>query len=157
MIEIKARAFAGAFLRWQNEILLIKRGTHKQISPGLWAGVGGRIEEAEMESPVSACIREIKEETGITPTQIDKLQLKYFALCKTENTLDNIYYFSGLLKEKPRLYETSEGKLHWIKLTDGVNLQMATHIKAFYLHYINNLFCENIHYFFSSEIQKRSI
>lgn len=144
----QTRSFAGAFLRWQNEALLLKRGKHKQISPGLWAGVSGQIEPYDLGSPSTACMREIEEETGIVPTQIEQLELRYFALLKTEGTLDSVYYFSGVLKEKPLLPETSEGVLHWVKLEAGVNLPMPAHIKAFYIHWINNLFDGNIYCFF---------
>ena len=145
MQNIQTRSFAGAFLRYQDEVLLIKRGMHKKISPGLWAGIGGRMEQAEMDSPVRACLREIREETGITAEQIESLHLRYFTLCKLEENLDSIYYFSGVLKEKPELCETPEGELHWIKPEEGTKLQMAPHIKAFYSHWVDNLDADGIY------------
>jgi len=126
-MDMQTGSFAGALLRFRDEVLLMHRSDKKILSPGLWAGIAGHMEQSEMNSPVTACLREIEEETGILPAQIEKLDLRYFALCKTETALDSIYYFSGLLKEKPTLSETPEGTLHWIKLEDGINLQMADH------------------------------
>jgi len=153
MNDMQTTAFAGAFLRWQDEVLLMQRGKHKKLGPGSWAGIGGHMEQSDLNSPITACLREIEEETGIKSMQIEKLQLQYFALLKHENALHTIYYFSGMLKEKPNLQETSEGELHWVKLTDGVNLDMATFMKSFYLHWINNSFDNNIFCFIDSDIQ----
>jgi len=151
--NIETRAFAGAFLRWQDEVLLMHRSIHKKISPGLWAGIGGRIEPFEINSPLSACIREIEEETGIVLAQIQELSLRYFALCNTGSTLDSIYYFSGILNEKPLTKETPEGTLHWVKLKDGVKLEMPKHVGTFFLHWVNNLFDSNMYCLTDSSIQ----
>ena len=152
MNNMQTIAFVGAFLKWQDEVLLMQRGKHKKLGPGLWAGIGGHIEQSEINSPLKACLREIEEETGIQSIQIENLQLRYFALCKHEDALHSIYYFSGILKEKPTLRETSEGTLHWIKLKDGINLNMTAFMKSFYVNWINNSFDSNIFCFVDSDI-----
>ena len=152
MNDIQTIILVGAFLKWQDEVLLMQRGKHRSLGPGLWAGIGGHIEQSEMASPLTACLREIEEETGISSTQIETLQLRYFTLLKHENALHSIYYFSGTLKEKPTLHETSEGKLYWIKLKDGIDLDMAAFMKSFYLHWINNISDTSLHCFLDSDI-----
>jgi 8-oxo-dGTP diphosphatase len=147
MDNTQTRAFAGAFLRCGDEVLLMHRSIHKKIGPGLWAGVGGHIEREEASSPVTACLREIEEETGILPEQIEHLSLRYFALLK-EEPLDTIYYFVGELKSKPeRLIDTDEGTLHWVKLPDGLKLEMAAFMKAFYAHWVEDLQGDSFHCF----------
>ena len=116
-----------------------------KIAPGLWAGIGGRMEQSEMNSPVTACLREIREETGIVPAQIDTVDLRYFALINFEGNLHSIYYFSVVLKERCSLRQTSEGTLHWVKLKEGVGLKMSSFVKQFYLHWINNLSDTSFH------------
>ena len=153
MDKAQTRLFAGAFLRWQDEVILMKRSPNKKISPSSWAGIGGHIEKDEINSPISACLREIEEETGILPVQIESLDLRYFALIKTSDILDSVYYFSGVLKEKCDLRETSEGKLYWVKLKDGANYQMTDFVKRFYLHWIDNLCDNSLHCFLDSDIQ----
>ena len=150
-MHTKTRLFAGVFLRWQDEVILMERGSHKKIAPGLWSGIGGHIEQSEMNSPITACLREIEEETGILPAQINTLDLRYFILCKSEETLDSIYYFSGVLKEKAPLRQTSEGTIHWVKLKDGAEKQMTPDIKRLYLHWIDNLCGTSFHCFLDSD------
>jgi len=145
MNDIKTRSFAGAFLRYQGEVLLMKRGLHKRISPGLWAGIGGHIESCDNNSPLTACLREIEEETGILPVQIEQLDLRYFTLCQDMGTLDSIYYFVGILKEKPVLRQTDEGELYWVKLEDGIEKPMAHFLKSFYLQWVNHLHDDSLH------------
>ncbi|MCL2056502.1 MAG: NUDIX domain-containing protein [Oscillospiraceae bacterium] len=153
MESIKTRAFAGTFLRYQDEVILMKRGMHKKLGPGLWAGIGGHIEPSDADSPVTACFREIEEETGILPAQIESLNLRYFALLKSADTIDSIYYFVGELNEKAALRDTDEGTLHWIKLGDGIGYQMAPFMKSFYTHWVDNLSDNTFHCFLDSDIQ----
>ena len=153
MKDIKTRAFAGAFIQWQDEVLLMKRSLNKTITPGLWAGVGGHIEQSESDSPATACLREITEETGILPIQIEQLDLRYFALCKMDDAIDSIYYFIATLKEKPPLCETDEGELYWVKIKDGITLEMSPQMKAFYLNWINNLDDDNIYCFIDPDFK----
>ena len=147
----KTRLFAGAFLRWQDEVILMQRSLNKKIAPGLWSGIGGHVEQCEMNSPLSTCLREIEEETGITPAQIDKIDLRYFVLCKSEDTLDSIYYFSAVLKEKCSLNQTLEGTLHWVKLKDGISRQMTPFMKKLYSHWISNLSSTSLHCYLDSD------
>ena len=148
MDDIQIRSFAGAFLRYKAEVLLMKRGLHKRLSPGLWAGIGGHIEPYDNNSPLTACVREIEEETGILSAQIEQLNLRYFALVNDYDFLSSIYYFSGVLKEKPFLRQTEEGELYWVKLEEGIEKPMAQHVKSFYLHWVNNLQDDSLHCLF---------
>ena len=149
----KTRLFAGAFLWWNDEVILMQRSLNKKLAPGMWAGVGGHIEQSEINSPITACFREIAEETGIQSTQIRNLDLRYVAVFKTEDILDSVYYFIGELKERCNLQQTNEGKLHWVNIRDGVDLEMSPHVKAVYLHWVNNMNDTNLHCFLGSDIQ----
>ncbi|MDR2932386.1 MAG: NUDIX hydrolase [Oscillospiraceae bacterium] len=142
---MNTRAFAGAFLRWRDEVILMKRGMHKIIAPGLWAGIGGRIEPFEHGDPLRACLREIEEETGIKAPAIACMDLRYYALCKTRDTLDTIYYFVGELSGRHPLTKTEEGTLHWINMQAALAYPMSAHTKAFYHHWVHNPAFENIY------------
>jgi ADP-ribose pyrophosphatase len=133
---MKTRLFAGTFLHHNNDVILIQRGMHKKISPGLWAGIGGHVEANEYNNPLSACIREITEETGLAPEDISELKLSYHATCKTKDTLDTIYYFTGNVKEKYPLVQTDEGVLYWVDKYKALDYPMAPHVKEFYTHWV---------------------
>lgn len=51
----------------KNKVLLIKKD-RPQWQAGLYNGIGGKI---ETETPISAMVREFKEETGIDTTETD--------------------------------------------------------------------------------------
>ncbi len=53
-----------------DKVLLIKRGKPPRM--GQWSIPGGRIEPGETE--IQACLRELKEETGITGTILEKVE-----------------------------------------------------------------------------------
>jgi 8-oxo-dGTP diphosphatase len=147
------RAFAGAFLRYGNEVLLMRRGMHKKIAPGMWSSVGGRVEEWEAESPLAACLREIREETGILPELVESLTLRYVTLVKDGDVLDSVYHFAGILKRKPgTLLDTPEGALHWVKLEDGLGLEMSAFMKKTYAHYAHHPEDESLHCVLDGEI-----
>jgi dihydroneopterin triphosphate diphosphatase len=52
------------------EVLLLRRSSDR-ILPGLWQGVSGRLEDGERV--VAGALRELREETGLTPTTIQAM------------------------------------------------------------------------------------
>ncbi|MDO8628640.1 MAG: NUDIX domain-containing protein [Nanoarchaeota archaeon] len=60
-----------AYVRFQGKLLLMKRSAISRSFPHLWSIVTGHIELGDGDSLLAA-VREIYEETGITP---DRLQL----------------------------------------------------------------------------------
>ncbi len=64
---------AGAIAIRDDEILLIKRG--EEPGKGIWAPPSGFIESSE--SPEEACLRELKEEAGVSGTIIKLLGVYY--------------------------------------------------------------------------------
>lgn len=54
----------GCFVEVQGRILLLLRVNSARIEPGKWGFPGGKAEKAE--NPISAMLRELKEETGLT-------------------------------------------------------------------------------------------
>lgn len=67
---------AAAFLKRDGNYLLMKRAENRKIAPDVWSGIGGRFEPHELNEPQAACLREIKEETGINAGQIRGLVLR---------------------------------------------------------------------------------
>lgn len=49
----------------RDRVLLIRRGQHKRLWPGKYNAPGGHVETGE--DPYAAALREVAEETGLTP------------------------------------------------------------------------------------------
>ena len=107
---ITLRNTAGAYLLRGDHLLLMRRSMEKTLNPGQWAPVGGHMEAHEFERPMEACLREIQEETGITPAEIRDLTLKYL-LIRQEGGRISLQY------DKEALQPCDEGTLHWVPVT----------------------------------------
>lgn len=121
-----------AFLKRGQEILLLNRMAAPLM--GLWNGVGGKLEEGETAS--ESIIREIKEETGITVTEVQDKGLvtwdvdggiRQGGMHVFTVELPEDYYFSTPL-------ETEEGILEWKTIDwilDSNNLGISQNIPYF--------------------------
>ncbi len=116
------RNSVGAFLQNEDKVLLLKRSEHKKIAPSVWSGVGGHMEKDEINDPLSACYREILEETGIAKEEIYDLKLKYVIIRYrfTDNEIRQSYVYFGKTSKKETI-QTDEGVLHWISKEEMLN------------------------------------
>jgi 8-oxo-dGTP diphosphatase len=102
------------FLIHGDEILLIKIADDRGAWAGLYNGVGGHIEKGE--DPHTAALREIREETNLSP--------KNLSLCGVIQIDTKInpgiclFVFMDFVEEIKDLYSGPEGTLEWIKLSD---------------------------------------
>lgn len=65
-------------------LLLLYRVGSRVVEPS-WCGVGGHFEPEELNRPDLCILRELEEETGITPQDITPPELRYITLrLKTE-------------------------------------------------------------------------
>jgi|LauGreDrversion4_2_1035121.scaffolds.fasta_scaffold326068_2 8-oxo-dGTP pyrophosphatase MutT (NUDIX family) len=127
-----------------GQLLALKRGMTAPWKPGHWNITGGVVGDNNLnESPKDAAIREVEEETGLTPTNI-----KEWGFVDTTGSKDAcglIYYFTGEVSEQPKSSdgENSEwqfidkdnlDKIDWVPfLTDfnGCDLSKAKFQKSF--------------------------
>ncbi len=82
-----------------NKILLIQRCGEDDIGAGTWENAGGNVESGE--APEDAMKREIREETGITDINIERVA--YVTLVNAENPYLIIAYLCEALTEEVRL------------------------------------------------------
>jgi len=137
------RITAGAFLSCGDKVLLMKRGMHKELGPGLWAGVGGHLDMCDIENPraidfVNTCYREVEEETGIARTDIRNLTLRYLAVRKDGNEIRLHHHYFGELEKAIVLPVCDEGEFFWVDKDKISSLPMSTSVREAITHWINN-------------------
>ena len=121
---IALRHGTAAFLRNGDNVLLMKRGQHREIAPGMWSGIGGHFEEYEMNAPYEACYREIEEESGIRRNNVFSLELQYILLRRFKNEIRQSYIFFGETCQTD-IIQTDEGDLFWIPEKEWLNRQFT--------------------------------
>ena len=131
---ITLRNSVTAFLRNNDKYLLMKRAANRKIAPGVWSGVGGHIEPQEISDPISACYREIEEESGIKKSQIETLDLQYIITRRSKDEIRQSYiYFGETLQTDVK--QTDEGILFWISENDLLNREYTKTFAAMLEHY----------------------
>ncbi len=118
----------------RQELLMMKRSLNRTLSPGLWAAVGGHLEPEELGNPRAACLREIKEETGIEESEITDLKLRYVLIRLNKNEIRQQFFYVGATDSDPRV-ATDEGELHWIPKADILNRPLPFIFRSLLEHY----------------------
>ena len=105
-------------------LMLHRTKKKKDINKDKWIGVGGHGEGAE--SPEDCLLREVKEETGLTISNLELCGIcqwtklcgyRYIVFCyKTKS-------FTG------ELLDSKEGHVFWIKKKDLFNYELANDLK----------------------------
>lgn len=126
-----------AFLENNGYFLLIKRAPDRDVNPNLWSGIGGKIEPSEINDPFSACVREIKEETGITSKNIDDLKLRYIIIRKYKDVIRQSYIYFGKVNTKS-FSDTDEGTLYWIPKEELMHKQYTPTYSKMIEHYLSS-------------------
>jgi 8-oxo-dGTP diphosphatase len=135
---MKTRLMTAAFLIYNNEILLMKRGMHKLLNPGMWSLIGGHIEPDEINDPTASCLREITEETGIEAADIIDFRLRYLTVRNVDKEIRMNYIFTGRLARKCELIECDEGVLHWVPFPLPDDYRMSFSLMAAANHLVKN-------------------
>ena len=109
----RLKAYVTVFLFQGGRVLLLERSPEKQFAPGLWTGVGGQVESKEMVDLEGAALREVREETGLSRSQIGPLTLRAVATVLEGIDVATIFFYKGETEEAT-LGSTDEGTLHWM-------------------------------------------
>ena len=87
-----------------TRVVLLKRGEDRAFAPGLYTGIGGKVEPGE--TVLASAYRELAEETGL-----QQIELTEFARCFVNDV--GLFYFFGLY-DKDTLPFSDEGTLEWV-------------------------------------------
>ena len=107
------------YLEREDRVLMLHRVSKKDdVNAGKWVGVGGKLEPGE--TPEACALREIREETALSPQR-----LRYRAVVdfRSDNWEERMHLFTG---EAPSfsLSDCDEGKLFWIPREEVLSLPM---------------------------------
>jgi len=137
------RITSGVFIICGNKVLLMKRGLHKELAPGLWAGVGGHLDITDIKNPraidlADTCLREIYEETGLTKADIHILKLKYIVIRKVGDEIRMHHHHFAEIKTQIPPPICEEGEFFWIEKEEMLGLPMSTSLKESLKHWASN-------------------
>ena len=131
---ITLKNYVAAFLRNDDKYLLMKRADNRKINPGFWSGVGGHIEPHEMNNPIAACYREIKEESGISRDKITSFNLLYIITRRSKDEIRQNYIYFGET-DMSDVIQTDEGILYWIPKSELLERGYTATYAAMIEHY----------------------
>ncbi|WP_249896863.1 NUDIX domain-containing protein [Paenibacillus sp. PK3_47] len=140
---VRLRQLAVAFLlNDRMEMLFLQKKAESAFLPGYLVPVGGHMEEGEFNDPLRACIREIKEETGLPEQAVHNLSLRYIVHRIRSNREIRIQYvYTGHVPPESVPAGSDEGQLLWVDRNRLDSRQITASTKAIIDHY----FAKGIH------------
>lgn len=132
----KLRNMTSIYLLRDDKILLLYRQGGKVVN-NVWTGsAGGHFEDYELNDAEACVLREMEEEIGVGPDDIEALSLRYVTLRRTKGEIRQTYYFFGNLKAAVDENVTSnEGICKWFPIDEITNLEMPYTAKYVMEHY----------------------
>lgn len=95
-----------------DDILLMKRGSHKRVFPNQYNGLGGHVER--YEDPLTGAKREIVEESGL---QVHDVRLRsVHNIDAGQDTGIVLYVYTAISESREFHSDTDEGQLEWVPI-----------------------------------------
>lgn len=115
----------------EKEVLLIHRSKDKEYLPNYYAGLGGKMDSPDHETPLDAAYREIEEESSYKTNKISDLKLKGIITVYDRFGKWLVYDFVGKVKKKTFIKDKKidEGTLKWIPITDLSKLNLIQDLR----------------------------
>ncbi len=121
---------------WEEDGLwcLFRRGS--RVANNKYVGAcGGHFEEHELSSPENCVLREMKEELGLYPSDVEGLTLRYLTVRYMGQEIRQNYYFFGRLKGRKPLTST-EGDLRFFTWKELSSIDMPVSARHMMDHYL---------------------
>ena len=102
----------------KNKVLLMRRNHDREVLPGYYAGIGGKMDAVELENPEEAALRELFEESGISRKDLISFELKAVITVKDRHGRWFVFQFAGVLTDEnfPIACDLNEGVIEWIHI-----------------------------------------
>ena len=133
----KLRNMTAIYLFWGEKVLLLYRQGGRVVN-NVWTGsAGGHFERDELNDARACILRELKEELGLAPEDVENLALRYIALRNTKGEIrQNYYFFADIKEQADDDIVSNEGTCRWFSLGDILSLEMPLSAK-----YVMDHFC----------------
>ena len=104
-----------------DDVLLIKRASHKRVFPNMYNGLGGHIERDE--DPASSARREIAEESGLA---VHSLRLRSIHnIDAGESTGVILFVYTAESDSREVTSHSAEGTLEWVPKAHILELDLV--------------------------------
>lgn len=129
------RNMTSVFFTREDGLLCLYRIGSRVANRKYVGACGGHFEESELNSPTSCALREMQEELGLNPEDVDDLTLRYMTVRFVNGEIRQNYYFFTRLKGERELSST-EGKLRWFTWQELEETDMPVSARQMMDHYL---------------------
>ena len=134
--DYKTILSVNALIWCKGKVLLLKRANDKSVDPGVYSGVGGKVEPHE--SFYDAILREVKEETGLDKFESIKLySVTQHPYPPTGAEWVNLYFYINI-KEQTKIQSSEDGEFHWINPKNVNKIPMVKDLQEYINILVNN-------------------
>lgn len=132
----KLRNMTSVYLFKGEKVLLLYRQGGRVVN-NVWTGsAGGHFENCELNDAKACVLRELNEELGLKPHDIQGLKLRYVTLRYTKGEIRQNYYFFARLKDSVNEnLSSNEGICKWFDLWEIGSMEMPFTAKYVIEHY----------------------
>lgn len=130
------RNMTSVFFATEEGLLCLYRIGSKVANRKYVGACGGHFEEWELRSPESCALREMKEELGLLPEDVEDLTMRYMTVRFINGEIRQNYYFFGRLKGERKLTST-EGELHFFTWKELETVDMPLSARQMIDHYLS--------------------
>ena len=121
---MKLRNMTSLYLVEEDRILCLYRIGSRVVSNKYVGSAGGHFEPAELNDPRACVLREMREELGLSESDVDGLKLRYITHRLMEGEIRQNYYFFAHLDDPDKIAQSNEGNLEWVPFAKASDLNM---------------------------------
>ena len=141
----KLRNMTSVYLTGEKGILCLYRIGSRVANRKFVGACGGHFEPEELSSPYACALREMREELGLTESDVEDIRLRYVTLRLYNGEIRQNYYFFGKLMTR-RPLSSAEGELHWFTWEELKTVDMPLSARQMMDHYLTvGRFDENLY------------
>lgn len=133
---MRLRNMTAIYLTRGSQLLMLYRVGSRVVGNSYTGTAGGHFEPEELNDPQRCVLRELEEETGLTPDALSDLRMRYVTLRLKNGEIRQNYYFFAGLKEGFEPESSTEGSLEWVDRNRVLELPMPVSAWHMLRHYL---------------------